>query len=106
MADITVQELKQRLDNGEKLNIVDVRETIEHEVSKITDLLLPTSDPEAMLNGLEPFRNEEVIIHCRSGARSGRVVEYLKGLGFTNARNMVGGMKAWQAEIDPQMPVA
>ena len=106
MADITVQEIKKRMDAGEELNLVDVRERDEYAVSHITSFLLPTSELADRMAELKPFRDQELLIHCRSGARSGRVVEYLKSVGFVNPRNVPGGIKAWQREVDPTIEVA
>ncbi|HRR08944.1 MAG TPA: rhodanese-like domain-containing protein [Rhodothermales bacterium] len=104
MADITVQELKQRMDTGETLNIIDVREPDEYQAANIGATLVPLSSLTD-LHVFEPFRNSELIVHCRSGARSGRVVQMLKQAGFINPRNLIGGMLAWAAEIDPSMQV-
>ncbi|MBN8587402.1 MAG: rhodanese-like domain-containing protein [Rhodothermia bacterium] len=105
MADITVQELKKRMDAGEKLNIIDVREPAEYEVSNIGAPLVPLSTLTD-LSPFESYREQELIVHCRSGARSGRVVQMLLHAGYKNPRNLVGGIMAWAADIDPNMTVA
>ncbi|MBL7978943.1 MAG: rhodanese-like domain-containing protein [Bacteroidetes Order II. Incertae sedis bacterium] len=104
MADITVQELKKRMDAGEALTIIDVREPDEYEAANIGATLVPLSSLTD-LTVFEPFKEQELIVHCRSGARSGRVVQMLKQAGFNNPRNLIGGMLAWAAEIDPNMNV-
>jgi rhodanese-related sulfurtransferase len=97
METITVEELKKRLDAGEKVNIVDVREPYEHEEFNIGGLLYPLGNIRSMdVEELEPFKDEEVILYCRSGNRSGQACMILETLGFTNTKNLVGGMLAWQ----------
>jgi rhodanese-related sulfurtransferase len=97
METITVEELKKRLDAGEKLNIVDVREPAEHEEFNIGGLLYPLGNIRSMdVDELEPYKNEELILYCRSGNRSGQACMILDTLGFTNTKNLVGGMLAWQ----------
>lgn len=100
METITVEELKQRLDAGEKLNIVDVREPNEHEEFNIGGLLYPLGNIRAMdVEELEPYKEEELIVYCRSGNRSGQACMILETLGFTNTKNLVGGMLAWQEKF-------
>lgn len=96
MEDITVTELKQRLANKETLNIIDVRESNEYEAFNIGVKLIPMSELTDRLSEFEPYKNEELILHCRSGARSGRAKQYLEGLGYAKVRNLLGGMLEWQ----------
>jgi rhodanese-related sulfurtransferase len=97
---ITVEELKKRLDAGEKLNIVDVREPHEHEEFNIGGLLYPLGNIQTMqVDELEAFKDEEVILYCRSGNRSGQACMILDTLGFTNTKNLAGGMLAWRDKI-------
>ena len=95
MSDINVTELKERLNKGEKLNILDVREVHEYEEFNIGAQLIPLGDLPERMNELEALKNEEVIVHCRSGARSNTAKMYLVGEGFTNVRNLIGGMIEW-----------
>lgn len=100
MENITVEELKKRLDAGEKLNIVDVREPHEHEEFNIGGLLYPLGNIQTMqVDELEAFKDEEVILYCRSGNRSGQACMILDTLGFTNTKNLAGGMLAWREKI-------
>lgn len=100
MQNITVEELKKRLDAGEKLNIVDVREPHEHADFNIGGILYPLGQVQTMqVDELEEFKNEEVIVYCRSGNRSGQACMILDALGFTNTKNLVGGMLAWQEKF-------
>jgi rhodanese-related sulfurtransferase len=96
MEDITVAELKQRMDNGEELNLFDVREEWEFEEYNIGAQLIPLPQLPQRINELQALKNEEIILHCRSGARSGQAKEFLKQRGFTNVRNLIGGMVEWQ----------
>lgn len=96
MADITTIELKERLDKGEKLNLFDVRELHEFEAFNIGATLIPLGELPSRISELAHLKNEEVIVHCRSGARSGQAKMFLEDAGFTNVRNVLGGMLDWQ----------
>ncbi len=96
MADITPEELKERIDNGEKLNIIDVREEYENEEFNIGGNVIPLGTLQSALTELENLKNEEVIVYCRSGARSGNAKMFLTNNGFTNVRNLLGGMIHWR----------
>ena len=93
--DITVQELKTKLDNNEDFVFIDVREPHEYEESNLGAKLIPLGDVLAKLPELEEFKEKEVIIHCRSGARSGMAQQLLQAEGFKNVRNVLGGILAW-----------
>jgi len=95
--DITIEELKERLDKGEKLNLFDVREEYEFDEFNIGATLIPLGELPDRLDEISHLKNEEILIHCRSGARSGRAKDYLIAEGYTNVRNVLGGMMAWQA---------
>jgi rhodanese-related sulfurtransferase len=99
MADINVHELHERMQNGEKLNIIDVREPYEFEEFNIGATLIPLNELPGKLAELSNLKGEEVIVHCRSGARSNNAKMFMMSEGFTNVRNLIGGMMAWQAEI-------
>ncbi len=96
--DITVQELKERLDKGEQLNLIDGREPSEYEADNIGAKLIPLGDLPYELDQLDGLQDEEVIVHCRSGARSARAQQLLEENGFTNVRNVTGGMLAYRAQ--------
>jgi rhodanese-related sulfurtransferase len=94
---ITVSELKDRLDRGEKINLVDVREVSEHNEFNIGGELIPLGNIQAMdITQLEALRDQEVVCYCRSGNRSGQACQILDMLGFKNTKNLQGGMLAWQ----------
>lgn len=94
--DITVEELKERLDNGEELHFYDVREEHEYEEDNLGAILIPLGELTDHLDELAALKDEEIIIHCRSGARSGKAVNFLKSQGFTNPRNVIGGILAFR----------
>ncbi len=97
MTNITPEEVKKRLEAGEKLNLVDVREPHENAEFNIGGTLYPLGKIQSMqIEDLEDLKNEEVIFYCRSGNRSGISAALLDQLGFTNTKNLVGGMLAWQ----------
>ncbi|MFD3393454.1 rhodanese-like domain-containing protein [Aquirufa sp. OSTEICH-129V] len=94
--DITIEELKERMDKGELLNLIDVREEYEFDEFNIGATLIPLGELPDRLEEIEAWKDQEILIHCRSGARSGRAKEYLTSEGYTNVRNVLGGMLAWQ----------
>ena len=94
---ITVSELKERLNKGEKLNLVDVREPSENLEFNIGGTLIPLGKIQVMeVDQLDALKNEELICYCRSGNRSGQACQILDMLGFTNTKNLQGGMLAWK----------
>src|ERR1700754_1791354 len=96
MQNITAEEVKARLDNGEKLNLVDVREPHEHADFNIGGILLPLGKIQTMqVDDIENLKEEEVIVYCRSGNRSGQAAMVLDMLGFKNTKNLTGGMMNW-----------
>ncbi len=97
MEDITIDELKARMDKGEALHVVDVREEYEFGEFNIGAQLIPLGELADRLDEIEDVKDVELIVHCRSGARSGRAKEYLESEGFSKVRNLIGGMLAWQA---------
>ncbi len=97
MTTITADEVKFRLDSGEKLNLVDVREPHENTEFNIGGQLLPLGKVQTMqIEDIEDLKNEEVIIYCRSGNRSGQAALMLETFGFTDVKNLTGGMLAWK----------
>ncbi|ATL48086.1 NADH oxidase [Chitinophaga caeni] len=100
MQNITSEALKQRLDSGEKVNLVDVREPNEHEEFNIGGVLLPLGQIRMMdVEDIEPLKEEEVIVYCRSGNRSGQAAMLLETMGFSNVVNLEGGMLAWEQKF-------
>ena len=100
MQTITVEELKTKLDNGESIHLVDVREPHEHADFNIGGLLLPLGKVQTMqIDEIEALKDETVYVYCRSGNRSGQACLILDTLGFKNTINVTGGMLAWQEMI-------
>jgi rhodanese-related sulfurtransferase len=103
--DISVTELKKRLDAGETLHILDVREPEEYEMGNLNGLLIPLHQLPERLAELKALQQAEIIVYCRSGHRSHLATEFLKSSGFTNPRNLTGGILAWKAAYEPTMNV-
>lgn len=103
MKEVTVQELKQLMDSGADFQLIDVREPHEADICEIGGQLIPQGEIPDHVD--EISKDKQVIIHCRSGARSGNMVQWLeKNHGFTNLYNLKGGILAWADQIDPEMP--
>jgi rhodanese-related sulfurtransferase len=98
MNDITAKELKERISNNENLNIVDVRENWEYEEKNIGAKLIPLGTLPDRFNELEPYKNEELIVHCRSGKRSAQAKKFLESKGFTKVRNLETGIEGYLQE--------
>jgi len=98
---ITVKELKRRIDVGEDLYILDVREPFEYQIAQIGGKLIPLNDVPQRLNEIP--REREIIVQCKSGGRSQRVAELLKQQGYPSVVNLAGGILAWSDEIDPSV---
>jgi adenylyltransferase/sulfurtransferase len=98
---MNVHELKQRLDAGEDLFILDVREPHEYQIANIGGTLIPMNDVPKRLAEIDP--NREIIVQCRSGGRSQRVAEFLAKQGYSNVKNLAGGILAWADHIDPKV---
>ena len=97
MQDITVQELKSRIDAGENLHIIDVREPDEYVAFNIGAKLVPLGQVMSMqVDDLEDWKEEEVILHCHAGKRSMQAGLMLETMGFRNVKNLAGGMVAWR----------
>lgn len=93
--DINVQDLHARLSSGEKVALLDVRETYENEEFNIGGTLIPLGEVAANANSLPIDKDQELVVYCRSGKRSGMAQQLLQQAGFSNVRNLEGGMLAW-----------
>jgi rhodanese-related sulfurtransferase len=102
MKETTVQELKQMMDAHADFQLIDVREPHEYELCNLEGELIPMAE---LPNNLEKIsRDKKVVIHCRSGSRSGNMISWLeKNHGFTNLYNLKGGILAWSDQIDPSV---
>lgn len=97
MRNISVEELKQRMDKGEKINLIDCREPHEYAEANLGGKLVPLGKIQTMqIEDLEHLKDEEVIVHCRSGQRSMMACMVLDQLGFKDTVNVEGGILAWQ----------
>jgi hypothetical protein len=97
---MTVEELKKRKDTGEELFILDVREPHEYAQTNMGALLIPLGNVLNMqVDEIEDWKDKEVIVHCRSGVRSLRACAMLEQIGFTNTKNLTGGILAWNELI-------
>lgn len=102
--DITVQELHQKLESGEKFVFIDVREPWEYDEFNLGAQLIPLNTLLTQLADLEDHKNDEIVLHCRSGSRSGMAAGVMTAGGFKNVRNLTGGVIAWQAAYGAQKP--
>jgi len=100
--EITPKELKFRLDRGDDLYILDVREPHEFQICNLGGHLIPLGDLSRRVNELDSSR--EIVAHCRSGKRSAEAVEFLRSAGFRKIWNLKGGILAWSDEVDPTVP--
>jgi len=96
MKDISVQELKEKMDNNEHFVLIDVREPHENEAFNIGGELIPLGNvPQAIEDLAEEHEEDEVVVYCRTGRRSAAAKEMLKQAGLKNVRNLEGGVVAW-----------
>ena len=103
MKEISVQELKDKLDKGEDFQLIDVREDFEYETSNIGGVSIPLGG--ILIEADKIDQDKPVIVMCRSGKRSMAAIMQLEQQGYTNLSNLKGGILAWQAEIDPTINV-
>jgi adenylyltransferase/sulfurtransferase len=103
MSDITPKELEARLQQGNHIKIIDVREPHEWEISYIEGAeLMPLGTLPARMNELDTA--QEIVLHCKTSARSMRALELLYTAGFRKLKNLKGGINAWAREVDPSLP--
>ncbi|MCE2731979.1 MAG: rhodanese-like domain-containing protein [Cyclobacteriaceae bacterium] len=103
MKEISVQELKQLIDSKADFQLIDVREPHEVDICEIGGELIPMHDVPHNMDKIS--KDKQVVVHCRSGGRSGQIIQFLeKNHGFTNLYNLKGGILAWAKEIDTSMP--
>ena len=102
MSEITPRELKARLDGNDRPLLLDVRQDWETKLCRLENAIhIPIEEIELRSDELDPAA--EIIVYCHQGVRSAAVAEYLRGLGFANARNLAGGLDAWARTVDPSM---
>lgn len=103
MKEVTVQELKNMIDNKEEFQLIDVRETFEYDVSNLNGVNIPLAG--IIIEADKVAKDIPVVVQCRSGKRSAQAVMLLEQQGFTNLSNLKGGILAWKEEIDPELDV-
>jgi adenylyltransferase/sulfurtransferase len=106
MDEITAEQLKQRLETGEPLQLIDVREPHEWEIVNLADRgarLIPLGELAEQMDGLD--RDVDTVVYCRSGGRSRSAAHYLAAAGFRHVSNLKGGIKAWVNTVDPALPL-
>ncbi len=99
MADITVSELKKRLDNEEDLYVIDVRESYEYEEFNIAAENIPLGTLSSYFEQLEDYKDREIVVHCKSGRRSEMAKQLMFQAGFKNVRNLLGGIDEWKRQF-------
>ncbi len=99
---LAVKELKRRIDAGEEVYILDVREPWEQKIAHIGGKLIPQNEIPQRLGEID--RDREIIVHCHHGVRSQRIAEFLQQAGYPRVVNLAGGIHAWSEEIDPKVP--
>jgi molybdopterin/thiamine biosynthesis adenylyltransferase/rhodanese-related sulfurtransferase len=102
IAQMSAKELKHRLDAGEDIYVLDVREPHEYQIAQIGGHLIPLGDLPNRLSELDSSR--EIVVHCKTGGRSQRAAEFLSKTGFKKLHNLAGGITAWATDVDPTVP--
>lgn len=99
---VSVQELKEMIDNKVDFQLIDVREPYENDICSLNGVLIPLAEIPSKMDKIS--KDKQVVVHCRSGARSANAIAYLEqNGGFTNLYNLTGGILAWANEIDSEM---
>jgi adenylyltransferase/sulfurtransferase len=102
LPEMTVEELKSKMDAKADIFLLDVREPNEYQICNLGGHLIPMGDVPKRQQELDPEKH--IVVHCRSGVRSGKVVDFLRQQGFEKVQNLAGGILAWADRIDPKMP--
>jgi adenylyltransferase/sulfurtransferase len=103
--EISVRDFHRMRERGEAPFLLDVRRPDEYEIANLGGALIPIDELQERIHELEAHRGDEtIVVHCRSGSRSARAVEFLRQRGFSNAVNLKGGILAWSDEVDPSVP--
>ena len=102
LSEISVQDLRRRLEKGEEILLLDVRELYEFKIANIQGLLIPLGQLHQKFDELD--RSREIVVYCHHGNRSAFAVQFLKNQGFERILNLAGGIDQWSREIDPKVP--
>lgn len=105
--EINPNDLNDKIQSGQKIVLLDVREPFEHDLVNInnTHALIPLGELEDRIPEIEELKNEEVVVYCRSGARSAKACQILMNNGFNNVTNLQGGINKWSILIEPSNPI-
>ena len=101
---VSVQELKRRIDAHEDVFVLDVREPHEVKIVNIGAPLIPLGELPKRLDELAAEKDRNIVVHCKSGGRSQKAAQFLKSAGFPHVENLAGGILAWAEKIDPTLP--
>ena len=105
IVELSVEELKNKLDKKEDFVFIDVREDYEYQIANIDGTkLIPLSQFESRVSELESAKDKEIVAHCHHGGRSRQALEILKSKGFKNLKNVAGGIHEWSTKVDPSVP--
>lgn len=102
--EITVQDLKKMKEENQEFFLLDVRQQYEKDLVDIGGSLIPLGELGNRIDELNPHKNQEIIIYCRSGARSAEACRALMASGYDNVKNLKGGILKWAQDIDPSLP--
>lgn len=105
MNEIDVETYNERLKAGNAPFLLDVREAQEHDFVNISGKLIPLGEIQTRASELDAYKSEEVVVYCRSGARSATACRILEAAGFENVWNLKGGIMEWSRKIDPTKPM-
>jgi rhodanese-related sulfurtransferase len=106
MEEITVQQLKEKIDHQDTFLLLDVRETFEYYISKIdSSTLIPVDELSSRMEEIDDHKDQEIIVMCRTGQRSAQAQKMLMDSGFRQVKNLKGGINTWAREIDNSLPV-
>lgn len=100
MEELNPSELKAKLEKGENVKLIDVREPYEHEEYNIGGDLIPLAELMGRLGGMDEYRNQVIVVYCKSGNRSQMAQNIMQNAGFDDVYNLKGGMDQWREEID------
>jgi len=102
LSEISVHLLKSRLEEGDNVFLLDVREPYEYRIANLNGHLMPLGHLQSKFSELD--RTREIVVYCHHGSRSAFAVQFLKNQGFEKVLNLVGGIDQWSREIDPKVP--
>ena len=102
--EISATELKEKLDKGEEIVLLDIREPHELQIARLDNTVhIPMGELASRLHDLEKYKNKEIVVYCRTGNRSLNCTEFLINKGFPKTQNLTGGIHAWSDEVDPEV---